>query len=295
MLYVGLDVHKKTSSVCILNENGKVIKQAKLRGSFGVVMDLLKGLKERFIICYEASCGYGYLYDQLRRIASRVVVAHPGQLHLIFRSKRKNDQIDANKLATLLFLDQVPPVHVPSLDIRSWRKLIEYRHRLVGKRTRAKNGLRALFREHGLDLPAGRRLWTRKGLASMLEMEFPTSRADLQRDLLLQEVEMLNNQLQRVEKELAVIADQHPGVYLLMTIPGVGIRTAEAVVSYIDDPSRFSRNMKVGSYFGLIPCLDQSAGPARYGHITREGPATVRKMLTEAAWQGIRRSPQIRR
>ena len=49
-----------------------------------------------------------------------------------------------------------------------------------------------------------------------------------------------------------------------------------------------------GSYFGLVSCQDQSAGKNRLGHITRQGPATVRKLLTEASWQGIRRSPRIR-
>ena len=77
-------------------------------------------------------------------------------------------------------------------------------------------------------------------------------------------------------------------------IPGVGPRTAEAVVAYIDDASRFRRSKQVGSYFGLVPCQDQSANTNRLGHITREGPATVRKLLTEAGWQGIRHSPRIR-
>ena len=81
---------------------------------------------------------------------------------------------------------------------------------------------------------------------------------------------------------------------LLRTIPGVGPRTAEAVMAYIDQPKRFGRLKQVGSYFGLIPSQDQSYPINRLGHITREGPATARKLLTEAAWQGIQRSPEIR-
>ena len=81
-----------------------------------------------------------------------------------------------------------------------------------------------------------------------------------------------------------------PVVQLLRTIPGVGPRTAEAVVAYIDDPRRFTRSKQVGSYFGLVPCQDQTFPKNRLGQITREGPATARKLLIEAAWQGIRRS-----
>jgi len=293
-LYVGLDVHQRFSAVCILDKNGKVVNRMAIRGHRAKVVEALGKLSEPFAVCYEASCGYGWLHDQLRRVASRVVVAHPGQLRLIFRSKKKNDRVDAEKLAKLLFLDEVPTVHVPSVDVRSWRNLIEFRNRLVGKRTRVKNALRALLRGHGVEAPTAKRLWTAKGCSWLSELVFPTSHACLQRDLLLDDVTTCDAQIARVEKELNVIAEEHPGVYLLRTIPGVGPRTAEAVVAYIDDGKRFSRNKKIGSYFGLVPCQDQSAGLNRLGHITRQGPATVRRLLAEAAWQGIRRSPQIR-
>ena len=88
-----------------------------------IAEELLK-LKGKLFVCYEASCGYGYLYDMLRQVAQRVVVAHPGRLRLIFCSKRKNDRVDAEKLAKLIFLDAVPAVYVPSQDVRAWRQLI---------------------------------------------------------------------------------------------------------------------------------------------------------------------------
>ena len=294
MWFVGLDVHQRSSAVCILDGNGKAVKRVQIRGHCSKVVEMLEALRHRFAVCYEASCGYGWLYDRLRRVAARVVVAHPGHLRLIFRSKKKSDRVDAEKLAKLLFLDEVPTVYVPSIDVRSWRKLIEFRHRLVGKRTRVKNGLRALLRGHGVMALSGRRLWTVKGRSWLGEVEFPTPQAALQRDLLLDELASYDAQLVRVEKELNAIAREHPGVYLLETIPGVGPRTAEAVMAYIDNAKRFSRNKKIGSYFGLVPCQDESAGLNRLGHITRQGPATVRKFLAEAAWQGIRRSEHIR-
>lgn len=293
MLYIGLDIHLRMSVMCILDENGKLVKFTTVHGPWKKVIEVLKGLKQPFAICYEASCGYGHIHDQLRPIAKRVVVAHPGQLRLIFRSKKKNDRVDAKKLATLLFLDQVPEVYVPSVDVRSWRSMIEFRHRLVGKRTRVKNGLRALLRGHGIEQPTGKRLWTRKGLIYLAEVVFPNPIDAIQRDMKLEELALLERQIQRVEKELNAIAAEHPGVSLLRTIPGVGPRTAEAMMAYVDDPHRFSNNKKIGSYFGLVPCEDTSV-KRRFGHITQEGPSTVRRLLAEAAWQGYRRSSHIR-
>jgi transposase len=294
MYYVGLDVHKSQTTICVLDANGKVVRRLTVWGPAREVISALSELDRPFSVCYEASCGYGHWYDTLSEVAERVVVAHAGQLRLIFRSKRKNDRVDAKKLAVLLFLDQVPAVHVPSVDVRSWRSFIEFRGRVVGKRTRVKNGLRSLFRGYGVDLPSGKGLWTRKGRALMAAALLPTESARLQRDLLLEEWDHLDAQLKRVEQRLNAIAATHPGVMLLRTIPGVGPRTAEAMVAYIDRPGRFGRNKAVGCYFGLVPCQDQSAGPDRLGHITREGPATARKLLVEASWQGIRRSSFIR-
>ena len=292
MLFVGVDFHQRMSCICILDENGKAIKEQKVIGCWAAVIKELEPIQERIAVCYEASCGYGHLYDQLSRIAQRVVVAHPGQVRLIFRSKRKNDRVDAKKLATLLFLDQVPAVYVPKTGVREWRSMIEFRQRLMGKQTQAKNGLRAVLRGQGVVLPVGKKLWTAQGRAWMAALELPECTA-LQRDMLSDQLDSLRSQIQRVTRALDLRAKTHPGVHLLRTIPGVGLRTAEAVVAYIDQPRRFSRVKQVGSYFGLVPCEDTSV-KHRLGHITADGPATVRKLLTEAAWQMIRRCPQVR-
>src|SRR5207245_5706696 len=116
----------------------------------------LKALPDRFEVCYEASCGYGHFHDLLRPLATRVVVAHPGQLRLIFRSKHKNDRNDAERLAKLLYLGEAPAVHVPALEVRTWRELINCRSQVIAKRTRAKNTVRALLRGAGVVPPRQR-------------------------------------------------------------------------------------------------------------------------------------------
>ena len=291
MWYVGLDVHFRQSTFCVLNEQGRKVRMETIRGPWAKVLLALAAIKEPWAVCFEASTGYGVLWRRLQPMAQRIVVAHPGQVRLIFHSKRKNDRMDAEKLAKLLYLDAVPAVHVPSEAVLAWRGLIAHRNRLVQERTAWKNGLRALLRGQGIVAP--RSLWSRAGIAWVRALELALLDA-LRRDQLLERLGTVQGQIKRVEKELNRIGRQHAGVGLLRTIPGVGMRTAEAMVAYVDDVRRFANVKQAGSYFGLVPRQDASAAVNRLGHITKQGPSLVRRLLTEAAWQGIRRSPHLR-
>jgi len=291
MLYVGLDVHSKFTMVCVLNSDGKVIERQCLR-RIEQLLDFLQRLPA-FAVCYEASCGYGWLYEALSKVAARVVVAHPGRLALIYRSKRKHDRIDAERLAKLLYLGEVPTVHVPSAEVRSWRELINFRRRLIQTRTRAKNGVRALLRSVGVTPPSRPGLWTKRGLDWLKGLDFSQPLSALKRDLLVDEIQNLSAQVLRVERELARFSQTHPVVEQLQSIPGVGLRTAEAMVAFLDDPHRFPHAKAVGAYFGLVPCQDQSGSHNRLGHITREGAPVVRQLLVEAVWQAVRHSATV--
>ena len=293
MLYVGLDIHIKHIAACVLSQTGQVVQRARVRG-IDEMLGILKGLPDRFEVCSEASCGYGHYHDLLRPLAARVLVAHPGRLRLIFRSKNKNDRNDAERLAKLLYLGETPTVHVPAPEVRAWRELVNCRNQVIAKRTRAKNTARALLRGAGVVSPKHPGLWTKAGLAWLRRLELPTASRQLRRDLLLEEIETLTRQVWRLEQELTRQARRSAAVAQLRTIPGVGARTAEAVAAFLDDPHRFRNAKAVGRYFGLVPCQDQSGDRNRLGHITREGAPVVRQLVAEAAWQAQRRSPTVR-
>ena len=295
MYTVGLDVGDNGSSVEILDPNGKSFKHLEVKGRWPAMLQRIdKETPRPFAVCFEASNGYGFLHEQLSKMATRVAVAHPGQLRLIFKAKKKHNRVDAQKLAKLLYLDEVPVVHVPKADVRSWRGTIEYRQRLLRGRVSIKNQLHALLKGQGTQTPQEiRSLWTKKGIAWLNGLELGEGEA-LPRDMMVDELKEVNRRIKLVEKHLKKVSDKHPAIALLMTIPGVGIRTAEAFAAYVDDIRRFTRINRVGSYFGLVPCQDASGNFNRLGHITRDGPPTVWKMVTEAAWQGIKHSPTIR-
>jgi transposase len=295
MYSVGLDYHQNRSSLHILDEHGVCFKRLDVQGAWPkLIQSIDQQVPKPFNICFEASCGYGVLHDQLAKRAHRVQVAHPAHLRAIFASKKKTDKLDAAKLAKILHLEVVPQVHVPASEVRQWRMLIEFRRRLLGRMVALKSQIRALCRGIGIsDLPKGPKLFTVKGLADLAGRSLDTLPA-LQRDMLLEELQGLLLRKKQVEKELAKIAAKRPQVQLLMSIPGVGIRTAEAVVAYVDDIRRFAKVQQLPSYFGVIPREDSSSTQRRLGHITKDGPGTVRWLICEAAWQGVQRSPTIR-
>src|SRR5512133_1877017 len=294
MYSVGLDAHQNSFAVEILNAEGALHRRLQVKGPWPKLMEAVdRDVPRPFAVCFEASCGCGILNDELAKRAARVEVAHPGHLRLIYRSKRKNDRFDAAKLAKLLHLDMVPRVHVPAAQVRQWRALVEFRRTLTQKRTAAKVQVRNLCRGCGIfDIPKGARLFAQAGQAKLREHKLPLMDA-IRRDILLQEVRSLDEQIQRVENQLARTAARDGRIALLMTVPGVGRRTAEAYLAYVDDVRRFPRINRIGAYFGMVPCQDASADKNHLGHITREGPGTVRWLICEAAWQAVNSSPTV--
>lgn len=110
---------------------------------------------------------------------------------------------------------------------------------------------------------------------------------------MLDELDLLESQLKRVTNYLDGYLDKHAGGKLLMSIPGAGPRTSEAVLAYTDDIRRFSRGKQYCAYFGLTPKLDESGTFKRLGHISKQGPIVVRWLIVESAWRVIKKSPAL--
>jgi transposase len=110
----------------------------------------------------------------------------------------------------------------------------------------------------------------------------------------MEDLKLLDSQLQNLTDYLDRYLDSHPGGTLLRSIPGVGPRTAEAILAYTDEVQRFKRSKQYAAYFGLTPKLDESGQTRRMGHISKEGPSVVRWLLVESVWRVIRRCPALK-
>jgi transposase len=250
----------------------------------------------------EACALSGWVHDVCVELRIPCRVANTASEAWKFKhSKRKTDRDDALRLAQLQALNQLPVVVIPPKPIREWRSLIAHRQALVGRRVTVQNRIRSILLVQGLPAPRGARAWASAGLNELKSLSRPLtecSPAELWRGRLersLVEYGQVLEQIEPIEGLLNGIGRQSRSVQLLMTIPGVGPRTAEAVAAYLNDPKRFATKKEVSAYAGLVPRQFQSGEIDRRGRITRRGPAILRKLLVECAWCSLRYNVWARR
>jgi transposase len=243
----------------------------------------------------------GWVCDLVRTLGIEIQVANTADERWQWRKvKQKNDRRDALKAAQLSAVNQLSLVHVPQIEVRQWRALIAYRHHLVRRRTKIKNHIRDLLLREGQLLPRGRSAWTQVGTAALEAMVKPLSEmqiSELWRGELgveLAQLKELQSQIVTVEAKLDELAVADSRIRLLRTIPGVGPRLAEAVVTMFDDPARFRTAGQVSSYIGMVPKSFDSGETERSGRITRHGHRLVRSLLVEIAWAALRHNSWAR-
>jgi transposase len=210
--------------------------------------------------------------------------------------KRKTDKDDALKLARMAAMRELKSVHMPAETHREFRALVKYRKTLDQRVNKMKCTIRAWFVNHGITIDAGEKAW-HTGRERLDSFRKPLESCNLDElwkgelDIELTQLDALTKQMDIVIKRLDRIGKQDRRIQLLMTIPGVGARTAEILVACIDDPHRFQNGRQVAAYFGLVPRQFQSGETDRNGRITKRGNPLARTILTECAWASLRYNP----
>jgi len=252
------------------------------------------------VLVIEACSASGWISDLAESLGIAVRVANTlGEAWKWKRVKRKTDRDDALKLAKLAASDQLPQVHVPALSVRQHRSLIKHRHALIDRRTGIKNTIRSLLDAQGLSMPMRSRGWTIESINELKQLSRPLSECDArtlwrgQLDLELRLLEAVSTLIKEADKKLDAIASQDERVKRLKTIPQVGSRLAELVVTTLDNAKRFKTARQVSAYAGLVPKQYQSGQMNRLGRITGQGPGLLRRVLVQVAW-GLQRREETR-
>src|SRR6202790_1084436 len=150
MYYIGLDVHKKTISHCVKDGSGRIHAEGKIPATRFDLDRWMKTLPQPWTVAMEATIFTGWIYDHLLPHAAQVKVAHPVMLRAIALAKKKNDRIDAGKIADCLRCDFLPECHMASTAIRDRRRTLRYRHLLVRQMVQMKNRVSGLLMETGV-------------------------------------------------------------------------------------------------------------------------------------------------
>ena len=300
--YIGFDIDSNKIVACVV-EKGRKERFATIRTDVSAMRRYLQQQRcggHRLHLTFEISGQAGFIYDSLVDCVHSITVSNPSKMTWIYRTAKKNDRLDARKQAVLLSIGEIPAVHMPNRQVRQWRNTILHRRKIVSRITAIKNRIRAVLKSVGFKKAFHRGSWWKKAnrfWMRRLAEEGQISSEDIWRmnlcDL-LDEVELLEKQLHRVTEYLDSYLDKQAGGKLLMSIPGVGPRTAEAVLAYTDDVSRFGRSKQYCAYFGMTPRLDESGSLKRLGHISKQGPSVVRWLLCESSWKVIRKSKAMR-
>ena len=247
------------------------------------------------VVVIEACSLAGWVHDLCGELGVRCQVANTAAEAWKYKhTKRKTDRDDALRLAQLEALGQLPTVAVPGKKVREWRALIAHRQALITQRVAAQNRIRSVLVGQGLPAPRGARAWTAVGLAGIAQFARPLAECgpeDLWRgmlDLALRAYRQAEELVAAAEAKLDELGKADGRVQLLDTVPGLGPRTAEAVVAHLDDPGRFKSGKQVAAYGGLVPRQFQSGEDDRRGRITKRGPAVLRKLLVQCAWAMLR-------
>jgi len=284
MNYIGLDIHKKSISCCVRQADGTIIQESTITATRHALDEWMRQLPDPWIAGMEATLFTGWIYDHLISGGAVVKVAHPAMLQAIAVGKKKNDRVDARKIADLLRCDYFPECHMAPRDIRDRRRVLRYRNLLVRQAVQMKNKVSGLLMEAGVPYNQ-QKVHQKKYFAELLQKQkkdMPPSMPELLR-LSRSTVEALTGMQRQLIRALESDALLAARVERLASIPGVGRVVALTWALEMGDISRFASVKKAVSYCGLCGAEKSSGGKTERTPISKQRNKHLQTMLIEAA------------
>jgi transposase len=280
--YAGIDVSLESSSICVVDATGRIVREAKVASEPEALTAWCKGVGlEIARIGLEAGPLSQWLFAGMKQAGLAIELLETRHVRTAFKLMPvKTDRKDARGIAQLIRMGWFRPVHCKSVAAQETRSLLGARKLLQSKLHDIELGLRGTLRGFGLKLGKTTPK-TFESRVRTLVADHPTLLAVA--DALLRARAMLAEQFIKLDKQLHSVARDDNRARLLMTVPGVGSIVALTFASAIDDPGRFKSSKTVGALFGLTPKKYQSGETDVTGRISKIGDSGVRTALYEAA------------
>jgi transposase len=280
--FAGLDVSVKETSVCIVDDTGRIVREVKVASE---PEDLLRVLSNPTYhlkrIGLEAGPLSQWLFSALVDAGLPAICVETRHMRAVLQAQiNKTDRNDARGIAQMMRAGLYRPVHVKTLRSQKLRMLLTHRKLLQSKAIAIDNDLRGTLRNFGLKVGVVGTVRFEARIRELVE-NLPDLAVLVEPLLVVRKV--LREQIGILHRRLLVIAREDDVCRRLMTIPGVGPVVALTYRATVDVPARFKNSKAVGAVFGLTPSKYQSGEINRSGAISHCGDEMMRVMLYEAA------------
>jgi transposase len=289
--FAGLDVSVKETSICIVDDTGRIVREAKVASEPEALLAVLKnGVYHFKRIGLEAGPLSQWLYSALAEVGLPVICVETRHMRAVLQAQiNKTDRNDARGMAQMMRAGLYRPVHVKTLRSQKLRMLLTHRKLLQSKSIAIENDLRGTLRNFGLKVGIVGKL---KFEARIKELVAGHPDLAVLVEPLLIVRRVLREQIAVLHRRLLAIVRDDAVCRRLMTVPGVGPVVALTFRATLDVPARFRNSKAVGAVLGLTPCKHQSGESERAGAISKCGDEMMRVMLYEAAQVMLVRSTQ---
>ena len=246
--YIGLDVHKETISIAVLNSSGKLVMETIIETKASMLVQFVQGLRGNLHVTFEEGTWAAWLYDLLKPQVTKIVVCDPRR-NALLKEGNKSDRIDARKLAELLYLNKLKPVYHGEHGVRALKELSRGYLTISGDLARVMTRLKAMYRSWAIPC-AGKQVYAPRYRSEWLGK---ISEAGVRRraEFYYQQLDALRSLRQQVRRELLAESGKHKASKLLCQIPSIGPIRAALLIAILQTPHRFRTKRQLWAYGGL--------------------------------------------
>lgn len=299
-IFIGIDVHKKSWSVCILTNHfeHKTFSQPP---DVGALVNYLKRNfpSATYHAVYEAGYSGFWIHDRLREQGVECMVVNPADVPTKDKERAsKSDRVDCRKLARSLRNGELEGIYIPSRTNVEDRSLLRTRRSMVKKQTRCKNQIKSMLAFYGIHMPEdlAQSHWSKRFINWIDEIRMERASGNFALKAHLDELNHIRRivaDLNRSIRALARTDEYRANVRLLKTVPGISILTAMILLTELYNINRFPSLDKLASYVGLIPNTDSSGEKDNTTGITDRRNPGLRVMMIESSWVAVRKDPAL--
>jgi len=295
--YIGLDVHKKNWSVCILSNALEHANFSQDPSPNVLIHHLEKNYPgANYFSAYEAGfCGF-WIHQALTESGITNIVVNPSDIPTTDKEKKqKRDKLDSRKIAKGLRNKTLTGIYTPDEELLEDRLLIRTRQKLLSDIKRCKCRIKSQLNYFGVKIPIelDSPYWGKKFRTWLREKHFKYGSGNIIIQSILYELEYIELQKKNIEKEIINLASTKykQVIERLRKITGVGLLGAITLAVEIGDITRFRTNDHLHSFCGLVPNVYASGDTEKVGRITKRHNAFIRPVLIQCAWRAAKSDP----